>query len=131
TVPRPPFHYHRGSAATLTSASPHASGSPRKRLPAGDRSTPPEKSPLLSVRLHGVSMNATSSIRKISVDPESLDQYLREISAYPLINREQEADLARRIRRNEFGALERLVRSNLRFVVSVAKRYQNQGVSPA
>jgi RNA polymerase primary sigma factor len=76
-------------------------------------------------------MNATPSIRKISVESESLDQYLREISAYPLIDREQEADLARRIRRNEVGALERLVRSNLRFVVSVAKRYQNQGVSLA
>ena len=76
-------------------------------------------------------MNATPSIRKISVESESLDQYLREISAYPLIDREQEADLARRIRRNEIGALERLVRSNLRFVVSVAKRYQNQGVSLA
>lgn len=76
-------------------------------------------------------MNATSSIRKISVESESLDQYLREISAYPLIDREQEAELARRIRRNEIGALERLVRSNLRFVVSVAKRYQNQGVSLA
>ena len=76
-------------------------------------------------------MNASSSIRKISVESESLDQYLREISAYPLIDREQEADLARRIRRNEIGALERLVRSNLRFVVSVAKRYQNQGVSLA
>ncbi|HEX6926384.1 MAG TPA: RNA polymerase sigma factor RpoD/SigA [Longimicrobiaceae bacterium] len=70
-------------------------------------------------------------MRKISVESESLDQYLREISAYPLIDREQEADLARRIRRNEAGALERLVRSNLRFVVSVAKRYQNQGVSLA
>ncbi|HEX6068850.1 MAG TPA: RNA polymerase sigma factor RpoD/SigA [Longimicrobiaceae bacterium] len=76
-------------------------------------------------------MNASSSIRKISVESESLDQYLREISAYPLIDREQEAELARRIRQNEMGALERLVRSNLRFVVSVAKRYQNQGVSLA
>ena len=76
-------------------------------------------------------MNATPSIRKISVESESQDQYLREISAYPLNDREQEADLARRIRRNEIGALERLVRSNLRFVVSVAKRYQNQGVSLA
>jgi RNA polymerase primary sigma factor len=76
-------------------------------------------------------MNATSTIRKVAVESESLDQYLREISAYPLIDREQEAELARRIRRNEIGALERLVRSNLRFVVSVAKRYQNQGVSLA
>ena len=76
-------------------------------------------------------MNSTPAVRKVSVESESLDQYLREISVYPLIDREQEADLARRIRRNEVGALERLVRSNLRFVVSVAKRYQNQGVSLA
>jgi RNA polymerase primary sigma factor len=72
-----------------------------------------------------------SGIRKITVESESLDQYLREISAYPLINREMEAELARSIRRGEDEALETLVRSNLRFVVSVAKRYQNQGVSLA
>jgi RNA polymerase primary sigma factor len=75
-------------------------------------------------------MNATS-IRKISVESESLDQYLREISAYPLIDREREAELAREIRVGDPTALETLVRSNLRFVVSVAKRYQNQGVSLA
>jgi RNA polymerase primary sigma factor len=72
-----------------------------------------------------------SGLRKISVDSEALDQYLREISAYPLIDREQEAALARRIRDGDAPALEHLVRSNLRFVVSVAKRYQNQGVSLA
>ena len=72
-----------------------------------------------------------SSARKIAVESESLDQYLREISAYPLIDREQEASLARRIRVGEEEALDKLVRSNLRFVVSVAKRYQNQGVSLA
>ena len=43
-------------------------------------------------------MNATPSIRKISVESESLDQYLREISAFPLIDRDREAHLARRIR---------------------------------
>lgn len=69
--------------------------------------------------------------RKISVDSESLDQYLREISAYPLISRSDEARLAQRIRADEPDALECLVRSNLRFVVSVAKKYQNQGVSLA
>lgn len=72
-----------------------------------------------------------SSYRKISVESESLDQYLREISAYPLIDREEEALLASRIRGGDAIALERLVRANLRFVVSVAKRYQNQGVSLA
>ena len=76
-------------------------------------------------------MNGSSAIRKLAAESESLDQYLREISAYPLIDREQEADLARRIRAADSSALETLVRSNLRFVVSVAKRYQNQGVSLA
>ncbi|MFM8781428.1 MAG: RNA polymerase sigma factor RpoD/SigA [Gemmatimonadota bacterium] len=62
-------------------------------------------------------------------DEGSLDQYLRDISIYPLITREEEAALARRIRENDQEALDTLVRSNLRFVVSVAKKYQNQGVS--
>ncbi|MDT8341401.1 MAG: sigma-70 family RNA polymerase sigma factor [Longimicrobiales bacterium] len=58
----------------------------------------------------------------------SLDQYLKEISVYPLINREEEARLASLIHRGDEEALDKLVRSNLRFVVSVAKKYQNQGV---
>jgi RNA polymerase primary sigma factor len=76
-------------------------------------------------------MSTSTAGKRISVDSESLDQYLREISAYPLIDREEEAALARRIRLGEEEALDRLVRSNLRFVVSVAKRYQNQGVALA
>ncbi len=67
--------------------------------------------------------------KKSSLDDGSLDQYLRDISKYPLISREDEADLARRIRVGDEEALDKLVRSNLRFVVSVAKKYQNQGVS--
>jgi RNA polymerase primary sigma factor len=59
----------------------------------------------------------------------SLDQYLRDISVFPLITREQEVELAKRIREDDQEALDTLVRSNLRFVVSVAKKYQNQGVS--
>jgi RNA polymerase primary sigma factor len=58
----------------------------------------------------------------------SLDQYLKEISQYPLIDREEEARLARLIHKGDEEALDKLVRSNLRFVVSVAKKYQNQGV---
>lgn len=61
--------------------------------------------------------------------PGSLDQYLKEISAYPLIDREEEGHLACRIRRGDREALEKLVNSNLRFVVSIAKKYQNQGVA--
>ena len=58
----------------------------------------------------------------------SLDQYLKEISQYPLIDRAEEVELARRIQEGDSEALDKLVRSNLRFVVTVAKRYQNQGV---
>ncbi len=58
----------------------------------------------------------------------SLDQYLKEISAYPLIEREDEVRLAKRIHKGDARALEELVRANLRFVVYVAKKYQNQGV---
>ncbi|MFO7259562.1 MAG: sigma-70 family RNA polymerase sigma factor [bacterium] len=72
-----------------------------------------------------------SPSRRGSYEEGSLDQYLREISAYPLLTREEEAELARRIRQGDEEALDKLVRSNLRFVVSVAKKYQNQGVSLA
>ncbi|MGI9626586.1 MAG: sigma-70 family RNA polymerase sigma factor [Longimicrobiales bacterium] len=58
----------------------------------------------------------------------SLDQYLKEISQYPLIDRAEEGRLARGIRAGDPESLDKLVRSNLRFVVAVSKRYQNQGV---
>jgi RNA polymerase primary sigma factor len=64
-------------------------------------------------------------------DEGSLDVYLREISRYPLITQADEVALAERIRQGDAEALDTLVRSNLRFVVSVAKKYQNQGVSLA
>jgi RNA polymerase primary sigma factor len=75
-------------------------------------------------------MGVTSN-RKFVQDEGSLDQYLRDISAYPLITREDEVLLAPQIRAGDQEALEMLVRSNLRFVVSVAKKYQNQGVALA
>ena len=74
-------------------------------------------------------MAVISNKKKAQYEEGSLDQYLRDISVYPLISREEEAELARRIRVNDQEALDKLVRSNLRFVVSVAKKYQNQGVS--
>lgn len=59
----------------------------------------------------------------------ALDKYLNDIGKIPMLNAEEEADLARRIREGDQEALERLTESNLRFVVSVAKQYQNQGLS--
>jgi RNA polymerase primary sigma factor len=70
----------------------------------------------------------TFSHRRGSAREGSLDQYLQEISQYPLIDRTEEGRLAKLIRKGEEEALDKLVRSNLRFVVSVAKKYQSQGV---
>ncbi len=66
--------------------------------------------------------------RKGAFREGSLDQYLKEISQYPLIDKAEKARLAKGIKRGEEEAIDKLVRSNLRFVVSVAKKYQNQGV---
>ena len=59
----------------------------------------------------------------------SLDKYLQEIGRAPLIPVDEEVELARMIRHGDRAALEKLVKANLRFVVSVAKQYQNQGLS--
>ena len=59
----------------------------------------------------------------------SLDKYLQEIGREELISVEEEVELAQRIRKGDQAALEKLTRANLRFVVSVAKQYQNQGLS--
>ena len=74
-------------------------------------------------------MGDTMTTPAFSETPDgSLDQYFKEISRYPLIDQDEEARLARGIRRGEEGALDKLVRSNLRFVVSVSKKYRNRGV---
>jgi RNA polymerase primary sigma factor len=59
----------------------------------------------------------------------SLDKYLQEIGKEELITVDEEVELAQRIRKGDKIALEKLTRANLRFVVSVAKQYQNQGLS--
>ena len=61
-------------------------------------------------------------------DP-ALAKYLQEISREPMISIEEEIELAQRIRQGDRKALDKLTRANLRFVVSVAKQYQNQGLS--
>ena len=61
-------------------------------------------------------------------DSISLEKYLKDISKEELLKPEEEADLARRIQKGDPEALERLTRANLRFVVSVAKQYQNHGL---
>jgi RNA polymerase primary sigma factor len=65
----------------------------------------------------------------ISRASQSLDKYLQEIGEVPLLTPEEEIELAMRIKQGDQTALEKLTKANLRFVVSVAKQYQNQGLS--
>ncbi len=62
-------------------------------------------------------------------ESQSLDKYLQEIGKVELLSQEEEIDLARKIKKGDQKALEKLTKANLRFVVSVAKQYQNQGLS--
>ncbi|MDR2979190.1 MAG: RNA polymerase sigma factor RpoD/SigA [Bacteroidales bacterium] len=62
-------------------------------------------------------------------DTASLDRYLADIGKEAMISAEEEVELARRIKAGDMAALEKLTITNLRFVVSVAKQYQNQGIS--
>lgn len=75
--------------------------------------------------------SGTSTMHTGGADEGSLDLYLEEISRFPLLTQPEERALAERIRDGDQDALDTLIRSNLRFVVAVAKKYQNQGVSLA
>jgi RNA polymerase primary sigma factor len=71
---------------------------------------------------------APVEISPSEADRDILDQYFAEVSRYPLLNADEEKALARRVQRGDHDAMEELVRRNLRFVVSVAKKYQNRGL---
>lgn len=62
-------------------------------------------------------------------DNNSIDKYLREVNNIPLITEDEEVELAIKIKTGDTKAFEKLVNANLRFVISVAKQYQNQGLS--
>ncbi|HMA02595.1 MAG: RNA polymerase sigma factor RpoD/SigA [Gemmatimonas sp.] len=70
-----------------------------------------------------------ADIRPAESDRDILDQYFAEVSQFSLLTADGEKALARRIRSGDHDAMEELVRRNLRFVVSVAKKYQNRGMA--
>ena len=61
-------------------------------------------------------------------ESESIEKYLVEISKVELLSPEEEVNLAEKIKNGDLQALEKLIKANLRFVISVAKQYQNQGL---
>ncbi len=67
--------------------------------------------------------------RITSRDSDSIEKYLREVAKIDLISPAEEVELAQKIKKGDIKALEKLVNANLRFVISVAKQYQNQGLS--
>jgi RNA polymerase primary sigma factor len=62
-------------------------------------------------------------------DERSVDMYFQEVNKYPMVSVDEEVELSVRIRNGDEQALQRLVQANLRFVISVAKQYQNQGLA--
>src|SRR5437867_5646555 len=71
---------------------------------------------------------AVAGIAPNEPERDILDQYLYEVSTYPLLKGNEEIEVARRIRAGDPDALQELVQRNLRFVISVAKKYQNRGM---
>jgi len=76
-----------------------------------------------------VSVDKKYSSISNNLDVSSLSVYLREINKIPLLTREEEVELAKRAKQGDKEAKEKLIKANLRFVVNVAKKYQNQGLS--
>jgi RNA polymerase primary sigma factor len=96
------------------------------RIDDGSKPSNPLESPK-----GGVLLKLAKQARRYRDEDRSLDLYLREIGETPLITAQQEVALAKRIKLGDQDALEKLTKANLRFVVSVAKQYQNQGLSLA
>ncbi len=71
----------------------------------------------------------SSAVQKVHIIDESLSSYLLEIRKYPILTREEEIELTRRTKEGDVEALSTLIKSNLRFVISVARRFQNLGMS--
>jgi RNA polymerase primary sigma factor len=84
---------------------------------------------LLSANAHTLMRQLKISKQVTNRDTLSLDKYLQEISKVELLSPEHEVELAKLIKKGDNSALETLIKGNLRFVVSVAKQYQNQGLS--
>jgi RNA polymerase primary sigma factor len=105
------------SAKSPVAKAPLAASAPKSKPPA---------MPEVKKRRRGKSTPV--GIAPSEPERDILDQYLYEVSTYPLLKGHEEIDLAKKIRGGDQDALQELVKRNLRFVISVAKKYQNRGL---
>jgi RNA polymerase primary sigma factor len=112
------------SAATATAGAPK--GQPKSA--AAPRISAPVTAPAALEPKKRKRRTAPAGIAPSEPERDILDQYLYEVSTYPLLKGTEEIDIARKIRAGDADALQELVKRNLRFVISVAKKYQNRGL---
>jgi RNA polymerase primary sigma factor len=102
---------------------------PAAPVPAAAASAPKSKPPAMAEGKKRRRGKATPvGIAPSEPERDILDQYLYEVSTYPLLKAHEEIELAKKIRGGDQDALQELVKRNLRFVISVAKKYQNRGL---
>ena len=119
------------AAVTAKAAVPSSAKSATTALPvmpAAPRNTSVTVSVASEPKARRRRRTAPTGIAPSEPERDILDQYLYEVSTYPLLKGHEEIDIARKIRAGDADALQELVKRNLRFVISVAKKYQNRGL---
>jgi len=124
--PAVPVNTVTKKAATATPTASAKSPVAKAPLAASAPKSKPPAMPEVKKRRRGKSTPV--GIAPSEPERDILDQYLYEVSTYPLLKGHEEIDLAKKIRGGDQDALQELVKRNLRFVISVAKKYQNRGL---
>jgi RNA polymerase primary sigma factor len=120
----------KSAAPSKTAAVPTSSKSaaPAPKGTVATRNSAPVTAPATLEPKKRKRRTAPAGIAPSEPERDILDQYLYEVSTYPLLKGTEEIDIARKIRAGDADALQELVKRNLRFVISVAKKYQNRGL---
>ena len=122
----------RGKSVSSAKQAPPKSAASRTPTASGAAATTGKSNTPVSVATEPKTRKrrrtAPTGIAPSEPERDILDQYLYEVSTYPLLKGHEEIDIARKIRAGDADALQELVKRNLRFVISVAKKYQNRGL---
>lgn len=121
---------HHAKGAPSPKAGPSKPAAPVKSVPVPTQPKPAQAPVSVASEPKARRRRRTAPAGITPSEPERdiLDQYLYEVSTYPLLKGHEEIDIARKIRAGDADALQELVKRNLRFVISVAKKYQNRGL---